>query len=126
MRRGFAILEAIVAMTIIGLVSVGALGAFGADLRAAERADRMLPAAALAEERLTSLEGARLGPLSQLPDSLSRGRFEAPFDEYSWTATTTKPRPMEDLVEFRVEIAWGSGSFTLSERRYDPNGLAAR
>jgi len=53
-------------------------------------------------------------------------QFEAPFDEYSWTATTTKPRPMEDLVEFRVEIAWGSGSFTLSERRYDPNGLAAR
>jgi prepilin-type N-terminal cleavage/methylation domain-containing protein len=126
MRRGFALLEAIVAMTIIGLVSVGALGAFGADLRAAERADRMLPAAALAEERLTILEGVRLGPLSQLPDSLSRGRFEAPFDEYSWKATTKRARPVENLVEFRVEIAWGSGSFTLTERRYDPDGIAAR
>ena len=114
------------AVTIIGLVSVGALGAFGADLRAAERADRMLRAAALAQERLTSLEGVRLGPLSELPDSLSRGRLESPFDEYSWTATTKRARPMDDLVEFRVEIAWGSGSFTLSERRYEPNSLAAR
>jgi prepilin-type N-terminal cleavage/methylation domain-containing protein len=119
-RRGFALLEAIVAMTIIGLVSVGALGAFGADLRAAQRADRMLPAAALAQERLTSLERVTVGPLSALPDSLARGRFDAPFDEYTWTATARRVRAVDGLVELRVEVSWVSGSFTLAERRYNP------
>jgi hypothetical protein len=113
-------------MAIIGMVSVAALGAFAADLRAADRADRMLPAAALAEERLTTVERASVGPLSKLSDSLSRGRFAAPFDEYSWTATARKVPPMEDLVELRVEVSWASGSFTLSERRYNPSGPLVR
>jgi prepilin-type N-terminal cleavage/methylation domain-containing protein len=121
MRTGFTLLEAVVAMTIIGVVSVGALGAFGADLRAAERAQRMLPAAALAQERLTALEEIGIGPLSTLPDSATRGRFDSPFGDYSWTATARRVRTIEHLVEFRVDVAWEAGSFTLAERRYDPS-----
>src|SRR4249919_107395 len=60
LRRGFTLLEAAVAMTIISIVSVAALGAFGADLRAADRAQQMLPAAALAQDRVAAIE--RLGP----------------------------------------------------------------
>jgi prepilin-type N-terminal cleavage/methylation domain-containing protein len=124
MRAGFTLLEAVVAMTIIGVVSVGALGAFAADLRAAERAQRMLPAAALAQERLTALEEIGTGALTALtalPDSAARGRFGPPFDDYSWTATARRVRSIEHLVELRVDVSWETGSFTLAERVYDPS-----
>ena len=108
------------AMTIIGVVSVGALAAFGADLRAAERAQRMLPAAALAREGLAALEQIAVGQLAPLPDSLARGRFDSPFEDYSWTATARRVRAMDPLVELTITVSWATGSFTLAERRYDP------
>ena len=118
--RGFTLLEAIVAMTIIAVVSVGTLAAFGADLRAAERAQRMLPAAALAQERLAALEQVTVGPVSALPDSMARGRFDPPFEAYSWTATAKRVRAIAGLVELSIVVSWETGSFTLAERRYDP------
>jgi prepilin-type N-terminal cleavage/methylation domain-containing protein len=118
--RGFTLLEAVVAMTIIGVVSVAALAAFGADLRAAERAQRMLPAAALAQDGLAALEQLTIGPLAPLPDSLARGRFDPPFEGYSWTATAKRVRPIDQVVELSITVSWATGSFTLTERRYDP------
>jgi len=125
MRRGFTLLEAIVAMAIIAAVSVGALGAFGADLRAAERAQRTLPAAALARERLATLEEAVTGPLNSLPDSMARGGFAPPFEEYAWTATAKRLRERIDMIELSVVVSWSTGSFTLGERRYQPATVPA-
>ncbi len=107
-------------MAIIGVVSVGALGAFGADVRAADRAQRMLPAAALAEDRLTALENAGPRVLDILPDSLAHGRFAAPFDAYSWTAESKNVRSIPSLIELTVRVVWDGGAFTLAERRYEP------
>ena len=121
------LLEAVVAMTIIGVVSVGALGAFGADLRASERAARLLPAAALARERLTALEEISVGPLGALPDSVARGQFDRPFDDYTWRATARTVRGLNHLVELKVEVSWSTGAFALVERKYDPSiRLSAR
>lgn len=118
-------LEAVAAMMIIGVVSAGALSAFAADLRAADRAQRALPAAALARERLTLLE--TIGPtlLRALPDSLAHGRFEPPFDAYAWSAAT-EARSAPALIELRVEVSWDDGSFVLTERRYEPALEAGR
>jgi len=113
-------------MTIIGVVSVAALAAFGADLRAAERAQRMLPAAALAQERLATLEHFIVGSLDALPDSLARGRFDPPFDDYSWTATATHAQSSDNMVELSIRVSWATGMFALAERRFDPvTGLRA-
>jgi len=119
--RGFTLLEAVVAMTIVGLVAAAALGAFGADLRAAERAERMFPAAALARERLVQLEQIAIGPLNTLPDSMARGTFDSPFEDYSWTATAALARGTDHLVELRVVVSWTTGSFILAERAYQPS-----
>jgi prepilin-type N-terminal cleavage/methylation domain-containing protein len=74
-RRGFTLVESLIALTIVGLAAVSAVAAFGTELRTAERARRGLEAAALAEERLTMLELLPTHTLGRLPDSLSRGRL---------------------------------------------------
>ena len=118
-RYGFTLLEAAVAMMIIGVVSAAALSAFAADLRAADQAQRMLPAAALAQDRLTVLETAP-SELEMLADSLVHGRFEAPFNDYTWTAAARRLRALPGLVELRVDVSWPAGSFSLTERLYSP------
>jgi prepilin-type N-terminal cleavage/methylation domain-containing protein len=125
-RPGFTLLEAAVAMMIISIVSVAALGAFGADLRAADRARQMLPAAALAQDRLAVIEG--LGPALSLglPDSLAHGRFTDPFDAYVWIAAVNGVRSTPGLVELRTEIRWAGGAFAITQRRYLPSPDLAR
>ena len=52
--RGFTLLEGVVALAILGALAVASLGAVGANLRATERAGRVLTATALAEDRLAA------------------------------------------------------------------------
>mgnify|MGYP001205221527 CR=1 FL=1 len=55
-RAGFTLLEAVVALAIVGTVAIGALEAYGAEARAATRARASAPAAAIARERLSRPE----------------------------------------------------------------------
>jgi hypothetical protein len=107
-------------MTIIGVVSVGALGAFGADLRAASRTQGLLPAAALARERMSVLELVDAQTVRMLPDSLAHGTFAAPFGAYGWRASSKEVRGEPGLVELTVNVEWEGGSFGISERRFRP------
>jgi prepilin-type N-terminal cleavage/methylation domain-containing protein len=124
-RRGFTLLEAAVAMTIVGLVGAGALGAVAADLRAGARAQRLLPAAAFAQERMAILDLADPHALRMLPDSLAHGTLPKPFEDYSWRATVKEVRGEPTLVELAVQVEWPEGSYALSERRYRPATPAA-
>ena len=68
-RRGIVLLEAIVALLVIGLTSAAALELFGAHLRAARRASALVTAVALAQDRLTAIrlsDAERLHPPSRL------------------------------------------------------------
>ena len=123
-QRGFTLLEAAVAMMIIGVISAGALSAFAADLRAADQAQRLLPAAALAQDRLAVLETTSLAD-DVLADSLTRGRFAAPFDDYTWTASARSLLSLPGLIELKVDVSWSRGSFALTERRFEPHPLVA-
>ena len=118
--RGFTLLEAAVAMTIIAIVGVAALAAFGADLRAASRAHEALPAAALARERLATLNLVAANELRRLPDSLARGTFVKPLDTYAWRASVKEVRGEPALVELTVRIEWAGGAYVVTERRYRP------
>ena len=122
-RRGFTLLEAAVAMTIVAIVGVAALGAFGADLRAADRARQTVPAAALAQERLAILDLVDAHTLRMLPDSLTRGTFSMPFDTYTWTATAKEVRAETALVEVVVRVQWAEGAYGVTERRYRPTAV---
>ena len=123
---GFTILEAIVAVTIIGLTAVGSLAAFGSQLRAGARAQIALDAEALAEEQLARIRLLPASSLEALPDSLGSGTFAQPFERYQWTSTV-EPLPHDaDLHEARVVIRWSEGEYVLATRLYRPHRSGAR
>jgi type II secretory pathway pseudopilin PulG len=115
-------------MTIVAIVGVAALAAFGAELRAANRARQTLPAAALAQERLATLNLVDANELRRLPDSLARGTFAKPLDNYAWHATVKEVPGEPALVELTVRVEWPDGSYVATERRYRPTvvGIATR
>jgi len=82
-------MEAVVAIAIVGLTSVGALEAVGSDMRTAERARRALEVEALASSRLEFMDLLTDRELQALPDSVESGKFAAPLDQYSWKTTST-------------------------------------
>ena len=85
--RGFTILEAVVALAIVGLAGVAALEAVGGEIRGIDRAREAYTTAALAQDRLATITVLPPEDLNPLPDSLARGTFAEPFKDYRWTAT---------------------------------------
>lgn len=101
---GFALLEAIVALTIVGLAAIASMATFGAELRAEERALRTIEARALGEERLSQLRLQPASTLIALPDSLRSGQFEAPYAAYHWEQAAKPQREIPGLFEIEVTV----------------------
>jgi len=123
--EGFTLLEVVVALAIIGIAGVAALEAFGAEVRAADKTQQALPAAALAQERLDRLALLATSELAHIPDSLARGTFPAPFDQYRWVATSGGVLGERDLYEAAVQVAWDQGTYELRTRWYRPMPILA-
>jgi type II secretion system protein I len=119
--RGFALLESVIALAIVGLIGVAALSSMSAQSRTADRARHAVDAEALAEYRLASLQLLSADELSPLPDSLSRGRFAPPFDRYAWRASVRPTSDEDGLYELTVKVEWGDGSFSLATQVYRPD-----
>ncbi|HUG39513.1 MAG TPA: type II secretion system protein [Longimicrobiales bacterium] len=113
-RNGFTLLEAMVALAILSLVGVAALGAVSRDLEAASRAQTALESSALAEDRLELIRLLDAGTLHVLPDSLARGRFPPPFDDYGWEAEVDPVFGRPGLYRVRVEVTWADGRRALA------------
>lgn len=115
-RRGISLLEAVAAVAIIGMTSVSALAAAGGDLRTAERSRRAIEAEALATARLDFMNLMYDTDLEALPDSVAKGTFPKPMDEYSWTTTATPYSDQAGVYDVRVTVKWAEGAYT--ERTY--------
>ena len=118
-RRGFMLLEALVALLIVGLTATAAAELYGAQMRAARREPRLVTATTLGQDRLAAVRLLEPEQLARLPDSLARGRFAAPFADYRWTAAATRSR-LDDLYEVHVEITWLDSRIGLSTLVYAP------
>ena len=114
-RQGFVLVEAVVALLVIGLVAAAAVELLAADMRAARREPALLTASALAQDRLAGLVLLDDGALEHLPDSLAGGRFPPPFADYAWRSTVRHARD-EKLYDVRVQVTWPSGSIALATR----------
>jgi prepilin-type N-terminal cleavage/methylation domain-containing protein len=115
-RRGFSLLEAVAAVAIVGMTAVSALAASGGELRTAERARRAIEAEALATARLDFMNLLYDSDLQALPDSVAKGRFDKPLDEYSWAATSAAYSDQAGVYDVRVTVSWNGGSY--AERTY--------
>ena len=124
-RRGFILLEAMVALLVVGITAGAALELYGAQMRAVRREPRLLTATSLAQDRLAAVRLLEAEQLARLPDSLARGRFAAPFANYRWSATSTHST-LDDLYDVRVEVTWSDGQLALSTRIYAPTNGASR
>lgn len=118
-RRGFTILEAAVALLIVGLTASAVLVALSAQIRGAEHANAQLTAALLAQDIGARISLTAATALSPLADSLARGRFSDPFSSYRWEAAVTPVTSEPGLIEVSVRV-FGVGEVTLRSRRYVP------
>ncbi|HEV2146393.1 MAG TPA: prepilin-type N-terminal cleavage/methylation domain-containing protein [Longimicrobiaceae bacterium] len=118
-ESGFTLLEALVALAILGLALVPLLGVFSAGLGTHGRVEESLEAVALAEARMNELA---LVP----PDSVARylepknGTFPAPFERYRWRVLM---RPLPDapaLLRAAVLVEWTGGEYALETVFYHP------
>ena len=123
-RHGFVLLEAVVALLVIGLVSAAALDLVSSHLSAAARQQAMLTASALAQDRLATLQLLSDEELRRLPDSLARGDFPAPFAGYRWRAAATRSRE-ESFYDIQVDVEWSAGRYTLASVASVPPGQRA-
>jgi type II secretory pathway pseudopilin PulG len=102
-RRGFVLLEAVIALLIVSTFAIAALGALGGRLRGAGTVERTLTARALAEDRFAAVE-LLPGVPQPLPDTLAQGTFAVPFDDYHWTAAARPVRGEENLYHVVVTV----------------------
>jgi prepilin-type N-terminal cleavage/methylation domain-containing protein len=123
-RRGFSLLEAAVAVAIVGIAAAGALTAFGAEFRTADQAKQGLIAASLATARLATVRLLSRGELNPIADSLARRRFAPPFDRYRWEVALKELSGRADLFEAQVAVYWDGGVYRLKTRLYRPRPQA--
>ena len=119
-------MEAVVAITIVGLTSVSALEAVGGDMRTAERARRAIEIEALASSRLEFMDLMTDRELQALPDSVESGKFLVPLDEYSWKTTSTAVSDLPGVYDVRVTIDWPMGSYVVKTYQYRQPVFATR
>ena len=113
-RAGLSLLEAVVAVAIVGITAVSALEAVGGDMRTAEHARRAIEAEALANSRLEFMDLLTQDrDLQSLPDTVAHGKFDKPLEEYSWTTTSSPDPDQAGVYRINVTILWPTGSYTV-------------
>jgi len=117
-RSGISLLEAVVAIAIVGMTAVSALEAAGGDMRAAERSRRAIEAEALATSRLDFMDLLTDRELQALPDSVEKGKFDPPLDEYTWKTTATPLADQAGVYTIHITVEWPAGSYTLRTYAY--------
>jgi prepilin-type N-terminal cleavage/methylation domain-containing protein len=123
-RRGFVLLEAVVALAIIGIFAVGLLAATGVQVRASSKAQVLLTARALAEDRLMSVRMLEYDDLGKLPDSLKAGTFADPFTDYSWMTTVSPVKDEYDLFDVQIVISAHGEDYPLRTLVHEPRPAA--
>ena len=122
-RRGFTLLETLVALAIVGLAVAAVLQVLGASARSAERARTTTEALFVAEdlmEEMVSLDEselrARAGdsgelserrtPLARLRPGVSHLSGPAPQTRYSYAVNVTPERDDPGVYRVDVEVGW--------------------
>jgi len=112
-RSGFVLLEAVVALAILGVASIVLLQVRAQQIRVATQAHELLTAQALAEDRISAIRMLDYLLLADPPDSLMAGVFPPPFEEFTWTARVDLMEDEYDLFGVEVEVLGPAERFPL-------------
>ncbi len=119
-QAGILLLEALIGLAIISMVAISLLAATGSQVRSATKADVLLTAAALAQDRLAALQLLDAEGFTNPPDSLLSGTFSAPFDEFTWTAEVEEAEGEYDLYAVSITIEGRGEWFPLETLLHRP------
>ena len=119
-RSGISLLEAVVAIAIVGMTSVAALEAVGSDMRRAVEVEQLATSELEFMNLLTDQE------LQALPDSVSSGTFAKPLNEYSWKTTSAPVSDQAGVYDIRLTVAWPAGSYTVRTYAYRTPPISTR
>jgi type II secretion system protein I len=121
-RRGFTLLEALVALVIVGMAVAGSLEAFGASMRVGSLASEHAQAVALADARLSELS---ILPTDSIPYYARprEGAFAPPLAGYRWTARMQPRAGAPALVGATVVVSWPRGRYELATDFFRPDRL---
>jgi type II secretory pathway pseudopilin PulG len=122
-RRGFVLLEAVVALAILGVASIVLLQVRAQQMRVASQARELLTAQALAEDRLGALRLLNHVLLEDPPDSLMRGVFPPPFETFSWSAEVELIEDEYDLFGLEVVVEGPDERFPLRTLVHRPRSV---
>jgi type II secretory pathway pseudopilin PulG len=122
-RRGFVLLEAVVALAILGVASIVLLQVRAQQIQVATQARELLTAQALAEDRLAAIRLLHHVLLENPPDSLLRGVFPPPFQAYSWTAEVELMKDEYDLFGVEVVVEGPAERFPLRTLVHRPRSV---
>lgn len=119
-RRGFVLMEAVIALAIISIMAVALLGATAAQVRTADKGGLLLVAQALAEERMATVRSLGWEQLRSLPDSIAEGVFPPPFHEYAWRAEVAQVDDEHELFSVGIQVMVADESFAMSSLVHEP------
>lgn len=122
-EEGFTLLETLVALVVLGLAVVLSIQALARGVEAQTGVRRHLEAAALAETRMSEMALLSADSLDAYA-SPREGRFDAPFQRYTWRAMTRTTPAAPRLVEVAVVVEWPAGSFALETALFRPERVA--
>jgi hypothetical protein len=122
-RSGFVLLEAVVALAILGVASIVLLQVRSQQIRVATQARELLTEQALAEDRISAFKLLDYELLSDPPDSLMEGVFPPPFEAYAWSAAVELMEDEYDLFGVEVVVEGPAERFPLRTLLHRPRSL---
>ena len=108
-KRGFSLLEILIALAVMLVGIVGVMSLFPVGLRASKVAENYTLAATLAQQ---AMDEAKLTAFGSLGD-VSSTQFSSPDDNFSWARTVTTPQT--NLEQIAITISWSDLGATRSE-----------
>jgi hypothetical protein len=112
------------------MVAASALAATAREMRTAARARRAIEVEALATSRLDWMALTTDVQLQSLPDSIARGTFPEPLNEYKWRTEVEPVAQESGLYDVQVSVLWKDGdkdvSYAIRSRVYRRPVLTSR
>ncbi|MGM0415557.1 MAG: type IV pilus modification PilV family protein [Thermodesulfobacteriota bacterium] len=104
-RKGFTLLEVMIAVVIVGTAFVACLSLANQCIHSQSRVEHITTATMLAKHKMSELEAQARS--STATDSEPSGTYDEPYAVYAWEVEYL-PTPLDGVEQVRVSVRWGA------------------